>query len=115
MNTDSHQKAAVAKPSHEQISIRAQLLWNAEGCPEGRDEEIWLKAEKQLHDEAKEIIGNSDSDSSRSSSGASAGAGTQPQKTETPKSSPSVSSEQMSAPRRAAGGAAGGKRRASGR
>jgi hypothetical protein len=114
MNTDSHQNAAVAKPSHEQISIRAQLLWNAEGCPEGRDEEIWLKAEKQLYDEAKEIIGDSASDTRRSS-GSAAGGGTEQQKTEAPKPAASVSSEQMSSPRRATTGGAGGKRRASGR
>jgi hypothetical protein len=49
-------KATDAKPTHEQIAIRAELLWKAKGSPEGRDEEIWLEAERQLYDEAKEII-----------------------------------------------------------
>jgi Protein of unknown function (DUF2934) len=34
--------------SHEEISRRAEELWRQYGCPQGRDEEIWFEAEKQL-------------------------------------------------------------------
>lgn len=37
-----------SKPTHEQISRRAQQLWENGGRPSGRDEEIWLEAERQL-------------------------------------------------------------------
>lgn len=36
------------KPTHEQISRRAQQLWENGGRPSERDEEIWLEAERQL-------------------------------------------------------------------
>ena len=36
------------KPSHEEVSRRAVELWKAQGAPSGRDEEIWLEAERQL-------------------------------------------------------------------
>jgi len=35
-------------PTHEQISRRAEELWEQYGRPSGRDEEIWLEAERQL-------------------------------------------------------------------
>lgn len=35
-------------PSHEDISRRARELWERHGRPEGRDQEIWLEAERQL-------------------------------------------------------------------
>ncbi len=35
-------------PTHEQITERAQAIWRERACPEGRDEEIWLEAERQL-------------------------------------------------------------------
>jgi hypothetical protein len=44
-----------AKPTHEQVSLRAELLWRAQGCPSGKDEEIWLAAEAQLAEEARDI------------------------------------------------------------
>ncbi|HEU5077776.1 MAG TPA: DUF2934 domain-containing protein [Opitutaceae bacterium] len=56
MNNDSQKTASVSKPTHELISARAQSIWTAEGRPEGRDEEIWLQAEKQLYDESREVI-----------------------------------------------------------
>ena len=56
MSNNPPGSATDAKPSHEQISIRAELLWKAKGSPSGRDEEIWLEAERQLYDEAREII-----------------------------------------------------------
>jgi hypothetical protein len=35
-------------PSHQEIEMRAEVLWRQWGCPEFRDEEIWLEAEQQL-------------------------------------------------------------------
>jgi hypothetical protein len=35
-------------PTHDQIAARAETLWRQMGCPESRDEEIWLEAERQL-------------------------------------------------------------------
>jgi len=32
----------------ETISRRARELWQRYGCPSGRDEEIWLEAERQV-------------------------------------------------------------------
>jgi len=49
----------VSKPSHEQVALRAELLWKAKGTPSGQDEQIWLEAERQLYDEAKEVFSNS--------------------------------------------------------
>jgi hypothetical protein len=34
--------------SHEEISSKAEALWRQQGCPEGRDDEIWLAAERVL-------------------------------------------------------------------
>jgi hypothetical protein len=34
--------------SHDQITERARKIWEDYGRPEGRDEEIWLEAERQL-------------------------------------------------------------------
>ena len=39
---------AARNPSHDEITQRARALWEAKGCPAGRDEEIWLEAETQL-------------------------------------------------------------------
>lgn len=35
-------------PSHEDIAIFAYLIWEREGCPDGRDIAHWLEAEMQL-------------------------------------------------------------------
>ena len=35
-------------PSHEEISVEAEVLWRQEGCPKDRDKEIWLEAERRL-------------------------------------------------------------------
>jgi hypothetical protein len=35
-------------PTHDEISRRAQEIWQEHGSPSGRDEEFWLEAEKQL-------------------------------------------------------------------
>jgi hypothetical protein len=37
--------------THEEIRARAQQLWERAGRPEGRDEEHWLAAEKELQGE----------------------------------------------------------------
>jgi len=39
---------SVRRASHEEISQRAQQLWESMGRPLGRDEEIWLQAEREL-------------------------------------------------------------------
>jgi hypothetical protein len=35
-------------PTHDEISARAYQIFVERGCPEGRDLEHWLEAEKQL-------------------------------------------------------------------
>ena len=40
--------AVNARPLYEDISARARALWEGYGKPSGRDEEIWLEAERQL-------------------------------------------------------------------
>lgn len=64
MNNDLQNPQSPAKPTHEQIASRAEVLWKAKGSPSGRDEEIWLEAERQLYDEAREIIGDTPTSSS---------------------------------------------------
>ena len=39
-------------PSDEQIRIRAHQLWELAGRPEGREEEFWHEAERELKDSA---------------------------------------------------------------
>jgi len=39
-----------AGATHDEISARAQQLWEDFGRPVGRDEEIWLQAERALRD-----------------------------------------------------------------
>ena len=46
--TSIHLLMKTNTPSHEEITQRAQELWKAQGCPSGRDNEIWLEAERQL-------------------------------------------------------------------
>jgi hypothetical protein len=36
------------KPTEDQIRQRAHQLWELAGRPDGRDEEIWLEAEREL-------------------------------------------------------------------
>lgn len=36
------------KPAREEIEQRARELWQARGQPYGRDDEIWLEAEREL-------------------------------------------------------------------
>lgn len=35
-------------PTHDEIARCARHLWRDSECPEGRDEEIWLEAERRL-------------------------------------------------------------------
>lgn len=49
MNDQDKQRAEIRQQvTQEQISRRAEELWRQYGCPEGRDEAIWLEAEQQL-------------------------------------------------------------------
>ena len=38
-------------PTHEEIALHALQLWHDRGCPDGRDTEIWLEAERQLNED----------------------------------------------------------------
>lgn len=42
--------AAPEPPTEKEISVRAYQLWEQAGCPEGRDKEFYLQAEKELSD-----------------------------------------------------------------
>ncbi len=35
-------------PTHDEIAARARAIWQAKGCPAGKDEENWREAEVQL-------------------------------------------------------------------
>lgn len=37
----------------EQIAERAYVLWEAQGRPEGRDQEFWFAAETELRDQGE--------------------------------------------------------------
>ncbi len=37
-----------AVPLREEISKRARQIWEESGSPSGRDEEFWLKAEREV-------------------------------------------------------------------
>jgi hypothetical protein len=41
-------KLHLRPPTHEEISRQAHRRWQDEGCPAGRDLEIWLEAEQTL-------------------------------------------------------------------
>jgi Protein of unknown function (DUF2934) len=43
-----HHPAAGLAPSHDEIVACAREIWNVSGQPEGRDEEIWMDAERRL-------------------------------------------------------------------
>jgi hypothetical protein len=38
----------MAKPTDDQIRERAQRIWEEHHRPDGRDEEFWLQAEREL-------------------------------------------------------------------
>ena len=46
VSTDENQEFSSMGDQHEKISERAYQLWQAQGEPHGRDEEIWLMAER---------------------------------------------------------------------
>ena len=39
---------ALAKPNDDKIRMRAREIWEEHGRPEGKDEEFWLKAEREF-------------------------------------------------------------------
>jgi len=56
MNNNETPEARVRQQtSHAEISRRAEELWRQYGCPQGRDEEIWLEAERQLRGTASTL------------------------------------------------------------
>ncbi len=48
MKKSAVQRDIASPASQENISQRARELWEGYGRPVGRDEEIWLEAERQL-------------------------------------------------------------------
>ena len=40
-------------PSEEEIRARSYQIWEREGCPDGKAEEHWLRAEAELADECE--------------------------------------------------------------
>ncbi len=40
----------MAIPSEDEIRIRAQQLWELAGKPEGKEEQFWLEAERELRE-----------------------------------------------------------------
>jgi hypothetical protein len=48
MNETTSTLANFRQPSHDEISTKAREIWESYGRPAGRDEEIWLEAERQL-------------------------------------------------------------------
>jgi Protein of unknown function (DUF2934) len=42
------QPARGVAPTAEKIAARAYEIWRANGCPQGRDKEHWLQAEREL-------------------------------------------------------------------
>jgi hypothetical protein len=46
--------------THEEIADRAKRLWENRGRPEGRDEEIWLEAERELREADERRFANPD-------------------------------------------------------
>lgn len=54
-NNETSQAQVRQETSHQEISRRAEELWRQYGCPQGRDEEIWLEAEGQLRGTASSL------------------------------------------------------------
>ena len=44
------------QPTHDEIAERAREIWNSEGQPAGRDDEIWLTAEQQLRTPKNRVV-----------------------------------------------------------
>jgi hypothetical protein len=47
-STSQTESRPMSKPTEEQIKIRAHELWEQAGKPEGREDEFWHQAEKEL-------------------------------------------------------------------
>jgi len=47
-DTDEPIIAKSTAPAHERIAVLAYAYWQESGCPEGTDEENWLRAEQEL-------------------------------------------------------------------
>lgn len=47
-------KSRSAAPTHDEISARARQIWERNGRPDGRDEEHWFQAERELRGGARE-------------------------------------------------------------
>jgi Protein of unknown function (DUF2934) len=47
-NHETPQLEVRQQVSHQEISRRAEELWRQSGSPQGRDDEIWLEAERQI-------------------------------------------------------------------
>ena len=47
-NNEFSQSETRQNTSHEEIARRAEELWRQGGCPDGRDDEFWFEAERQL-------------------------------------------------------------------
>lgn len=43
-------------PMHEDIQRRAYLLWEADGCPPGKDQSYWFRAVAEIATEAAKTI-----------------------------------------------------------
>jgi L,D-peptidoglycan transpeptidase YkuD (ErfK/YbiS/YcfS/YnhG family) len=50
-SVDGAMPVPVITLSHDQISARAFLIWEAKGRPDGQDYQNWQEAEQQLRDE----------------------------------------------------------------
>jgi hypothetical protein len=46
------------RSKEERISHRAYRIWQSEGCPQGRDKDHWVQAEKDIEREDEMAKGN---------------------------------------------------------
>jgi DUF2934 family protein len=46
-----NRERAMDRASEDQIRARAHELWELAGKPKGREEEFWLRAERELNEE----------------------------------------------------------------
>jgi len=37
----------------DEVQVRSYLIWESEGCPDGRDQEFWFRAEAELAQQAR--------------------------------------------------------------
>jgi DUF2934 family protein len=47
----------MAKPTEQQIALRAYKMWEENNKPEGRNEELYRQAEKELEENDKDGVG----------------------------------------------------------